>query len=132
MSPNAKELVLVISNQEAFTQKYNIDLSKFSDYGKSSLIRTRAQESLGIKNAVTSFTINGNSFTYDALPESVATFVIPINQTTSVSQLEDYSNRIYYSKGYLHTNFSGEESITVSVFNTRCQQIEHGLHIPSV
>jgi hypothetical protein len=39
---------------------------------------------------------------------------------------------MYYSQGFLHTNFQGEELITVSVFNTKGQLIKTGIQMPSV
>jgi hypothetical protein len=125
ISPDEKELVLVLSNQENYTRKYTVDLSKFSDFGKASQIRTRAQESLGVKNSLSTFNISGNSFTYDAFSESVTTFVIPVNQSsTSVNKVEDKDGNIYYSRGLLHCNFPGERSISVSVYNSVGQLIK--------
>ena len=125
LSPDEKELVLVVSNQETYTQKYNVDLSKFSEFGKVTQVRTRAQEALGVKNSLTTFNLSGNSFTYDALPESVATFIVPINQDpTSNTNLEKSVGSIYYSKGFLHTNFPEEQSITIFVFNTVGQLVK--------
>jgi O-glycosyl hydrolase len=133
LSPDEKELVLVISNQETYTQRYSIDLSKFSDFGKVKQVRTRAQESLGIKNSLTTFNLTGNSFTYDALSESVATFIVPINQDpTSNTDLENTYGRMYYSKGFLHTNFSGETFISVSVYNAVGQLVKTESHVPAV
>jgi len=125
ISPDEKELVLVVSNQENYTKKYTIELSKFKDFGKITQVRTRAQESLGVKNSLTTFNVSGNSFTYDALSESVSTFVIPINQIpTAINEVEHQYGEMYYSKGLLHTNFPGEQSISVSVYNSVGQLIE--------
>ena len=125
LSSDEKELVLVISNQETYTQKYNINLSKFSDFGKVKQIRTRAQESLGIKNSLNTFNLSGSSFTYDALSESVATYIIPINQfPTSIDEVENTIGNIYYSEGLLHTNFPGEKTISVNIYNPVGQLIK--------
>jgi O-glycosyl hydrolase len=133
LSADEKELVLVISNQETYTQKYSIDLSKFSEFGKVKQVRTRAQESLGVKNSLTTFNLSGNSFTYDALSESVATFIVPINQDpTSNTNLENDSGNMYYSKGFLHTNFPEEKLITVSVYNAVGQLVKTISKMPSV
>jgi len=133
VSPDEKELVMVISNSESYTQKYTVDLSKFSSFGKVRQFRTRAQESLGIKNSEDRFTISGNTFTYDALSESVTTFIIPINQyPASSKELEKTDGNMYYSEGLLHTNFSGERSISVSVYNSVGQLIKANILVPSV
>ncbi len=133
LSPDEKELVLVISNQETYTQRYSIDLSKFSDFGKVTQVRTRAQESLGIKNSLTTFKLSGNSFTYDALSESVATFIVPINQDpTSFTHVKNTVGKMYYSNGFLHTNFSGETFISVSVYNAVGQLVKTESHVPAV
>lgn len=132
ISPDEKELVLVISNSETYTQKYTIDLSKFSDFGKIKEFRTRAQESLGIKNSEERFALSGNSFTYDAQSESTTTFVIPINQTTTHSmQIEKSNGEMYYSGGNLFTCFPEENFINVSVYNTSGQFIKSAKQIPS-
>ena len=132
LSSDEKELVLVISNQETYTQKYNINLSKFSDFGKVKQIRTRAQESLGIKNSLNTFNLSGSSFTYDALSESVATYIIPINQfPTSIDEVENTIGNIYYSEGLLHTNFPGEKTISVNIYNPVGQLIKTDRQVPA-
>ena len=132
LSPDEKELVVVISNQENYTQKYSLDLSKFSNFGKVTQIRTRAQESLGVKNSLTTFNMSGNSFTYDALSESVTTYIIPINQSTVSSAILDVTEgEMYYSKGYLYTNFTGEKPITIAVYNPVGELIMTEDQIPS-
>jgi hypothetical protein len=132
ISPDQKELVLVLSNQESYTQKYSVNLSKFSNFGKVNQIRTRAQESLGVKNSLTTFNLSGNSFTYDALPESVTTFVIPVNQSsTSVSEVGNKDGNIYYSGGILHSDFPGERSVSVTVYNSVGQLIKSNCQVPA-
>lgn len=132
ISPDEKELVLVLSNQESYTQKYSVNLSKFMNFGKVNQIRTRAQESLGVKNSITTFNMSGNSFTYDALSESVTTFVIPVNQSsTSVSELENKDGNIYYSGGILHSDFPGERSVSVTVYNSVGQLIKSNCQVPA-
>jgi len=132
LSPDEKELVLVISNKETYTQKYSINLSKFSEFGKVKQVRTRAQESLGIKNSLTTFSLTGNSFTYDALSESVATYIIPINQfPTSIEKAENTEGNLYYSEGLLHTNFPGERLISVNIYNPLGQLIKTDRQVPA-
>jgi O-glycosyl hydrolase len=132
LSPDEKELVLVISNKETYTQKYSINLSKFSEFGKVKQVRTRAQESLGIKNSLTTFSLNGNSFTYDALSESVTTYIIPINQNpTSIEKAENTEGNLYYSEGLLHTNFPGERLISVNIYNPLGQLIKTDRQVPA-
>lgn len=132
LSPDGKQLVLVISNQDNYTKKYTVDLAKFSSYGKVTQVRTRAQESLGVKNSLTTFSITGNSFTYDALSESVSTFLIPINQfSTSIEKVNDVTGDLYYSKGWVYTNFPGEGPLSISVFNTMGQQVKTISKVPS-
>lgn len=80
ISPDEKELVIVVSNKETVTQKYTIDLSKFTNIGKVKQVFTRAKVSFDTKNVATTINVTGNSFSYDALSESVATFIVPINQ----------------------------------------------------
>lgn len=132
LSPDGKQLVVVISNQDTYTKKYTIDLSKFSNFGKVTQVRTRAQESLGVKNSMTTFSMTGNSFTYDALSESVATFLVPVNQfPTSVEKVQDVTGELYYSNGCLYTNFPVKEPLFLSVYNTMGQPVKTVLKIPS-
>ena len=132
LSPDEKELVLVISNQEDYTQKYNIDLSKFANFGKAKQVRTRVQESLGIKNSLTTFNLSGNSFTYDALPGSVTTYIIPVNQfPTAIDKVENTDGNLYYSGGLLHTNFPGERTISVAIYNPVGQLIKTDRQVPA-
>lgn len=132
ISPDEKELVVVISNSEIYTQKYTVDLSKFSDFGKVKQFRTRALESLGVKNSEDRFTISGNTFVYDGQPQSVATFIIPVNQSvTGFSQEKNRSSKIFYSAGYLHTQVSGAETISVFIYNSTGQLVKTINDVPS-
>jgi len=132
ISPDETEVVIVISNQETFTQKYMFDLSKFSNYGKVQQVRTRVQESFGIKNSLTLFNITGTSINYDALSESVTTFIIPINQSPqSVIEVKDNTGDMYYSNGVIHTNFTNEGTIHLSIYNTVGQLIKNIDNVPS-
>jgi len=132
ISPDEKELVIVISNKETSTQKYTFDVSKFGTLGRVQQIRTRAQESLSVKNSLTLFNVSGSSFTYDALSESVTTFIVPINQTpAAVSKVENDIENMYYSEGVLHTNFSVSKPIQLSVFNSVGKLIKTDLHVPA-
>jgi len=124
LSSNEKELVVIISNKETYTQKYTIDLSKFSNFAKVQQIRTRAQESLGVKNSLALLNITGNAINYDALSESVATYIIPINQSPSaINKIE--TDDMYFSDGYLHTNFSYSDKINLVIYNSIGQQVSN-------
>lgn len=133
VSPNEKELVLVISNSSTSVKKYTIDLSKFSGFGKVKQFRTRAEESFNIKNSEDRFTITGNAFTFDAQSQSIATFVIPINQNgTSSSNIEQVrEGSMYYSKGKLYTSFPGTNNLDVSIYSTSGQLLKTEKQIPS-
>ena len=78
ISPDKKELVIVISNKKTDAQQYKIDFSMFNKVGSIKQIRTCVFPSLLENNVVTTHTIVDKTFTYDALPQSVTTFVIPI------------------------------------------------------
>jgi hypothetical protein len=130
ISPDEKELIVIISNSKLYTQNYTVDLSKYSNFGKVVQFRTRALESLGVKNSEDRFTITGNSFNYDALSESVATFIIPINQGTSANELNEIKGDIYYSGTTLYTNFPEVNSISVAIYTVVGQLVETKNHIP--
>lgn len=119
LSPDGNELVVVISNKETYTQKFSIDLSNFSGIGKVQQIRTRALASLGVKNSLTLLTVTGNSLTYDALSESCATFVIPINQPVAVDKPISATNAwdIYYADGNIQVNLPEAGTCNISVYN---------------
>ena len=125
ISPDEKELVIVISNIDQVTQKYSVDLSKFSSFAKVKQYRTRALESLGIRNSLAMFNISGNSFDYDALSESVATFVIPINQEpAAVNDIVELEEKMYYSEGFLQTNFDASALLNLNIFSLSGQRIQ--------
>ncbi len=124
VSPDEKELVIVISNIDQLTQKYTVDLSKFSNFGRVKQYRTRALESLGIKNSLDMFSITGNTFNFDALSESVTTFVIPINQAPSaVTEIEVTEQNMYYSQGILYTNIASSTPLTINIYTSTGQKI---------
>lgn len=132
ISPDEKELVIVASNQNTYTQRYSFDLSKFSNFGKVQQVRTRVQESLGVKNSLTLFNIIGNTIEYDALSESVTTFVVPINQSPqSVIEVKDNAGDMYCSNGVIHTNFIQEGTIHLSIYNAVGQLIKNIDNVPS-
>ena len=132
MSPDEKELVVVVSNQNTYTQKYSFDLSKFSGFGKVQQVRTRVQESLGVKNSLTLFNITGNTIDYDALSESVTTFIVPINQAPqAIKEVNDNAGDMYYSTGVIHTNFSREGTIRISIYNAVGQLMRIFDKVPS-
>jgi O-glycosyl hydrolase len=80
ISPDKKELVVVISNKKLSSSKYKIDLSLFNKVGKVKQIRTCVLATSVERNATKTLNIKDNRFAYDALPQSVTTFIIPINQ----------------------------------------------------
>ncbi len=124
VSPDEKELVIVLCNIDLNTQKYKADLSKFSNFGKVKQYRTRAVESFGIKNSLDMFTIAGNTFDYDALSESVSTFVIPINQApAAINDIEDSEQNMYYSQGILYTNITTAKPLTINIYTSTGQKV---------
>lgn len=79
VSPDKKELVIVISNKKLSLSKYKIDLSLFKRVKSVKQIRTSVLPASSEQNAVTTFNIRNNTFAYEALPQSVTTFIIPID-----------------------------------------------------
>lgn len=79
VSPDKKELVIVISNKKLSSSKHKIDLSLFKGVESVKQIRTSVLPASSEHNVVTTFNINNNTFTFEALPQSVTTFVIPID-----------------------------------------------------
>lgn len=118
LSPDEKELVIVLCNQNSYSMKYAFDLSGFSGFGKVKQVRTRVNSSYGIKNSGTSFSMNSNSFSYDISPETVTTFIIPINQSLqSLNQIKT-NQKLFYSNGKLHFDFStNNDKGTVYVYD---------------
>lgn len=120
ISPDEKELIMVVSNKEAVTQSFTFDLSKFSNFGRVKQIRTRAQATFGVKNSETFFNITGNTFSYNALSESVTTFVIPINQNpAAISQPSVELPEVYYNSGYLYFNNYGSGNTKISIYDIK-------------
>lgn len=132
VSPDKKQLVLVISNSATYTQKYKVDLSEFSGFGKVKQFRTRAQESFNLKNSEERFNITGDSFIYDAKPECVTTFLIPITDlNTKKTDINKPAGKIYYSRGNLYTSFPNLNTISISVYNSAGQLIISEKRIPA-
>jgi len=137
LSPDEKELIIVVSNKESVTQSFTFDLSKFSNFGRVKQIRTRAQTTLGVKNSETFFNITGNTFSYNALSESVTTFVIPINQAAAaITKTESKQPEICYNSGYIYLNNFISGSINVSIYDlkgmcvTKINNFEFGIRYP--
>lgn len=131
LSPDEKSLVIVVSNQNTYVQKYSIDLSKFSNFGKVQEIRTFAQGSLSVFNYLTQFNIAGNSFDFDASSESVTTFVVPINQTPqAITDVKNDIGNFYYSTGVLYTNFQTSKSLNISIYNSLGQMVTRLNQVP--
>jgi O-glycosyl hydrolase len=125
ISPDGSELVLVIINPETYVQQFNIDLSAFEGFGKVRQIRTRADESFNLKNSLSTFDINGSSFTYDAQPESLVTYVIPLKINTNVAEAILVQNgiQLFYSEGNLNINHAETERLQLQVYNSTGQLI---------
>lgn len=118
ISPDEKQLVIVLNNKETFTQNYTFNLSAFSNFGRAQQIRTRALESLSVKNSLTLFNITGSSFDYSALPESVTTFVVPVNQSpAAIEETNSETNEITVSGNILKTNFRNTDNVDVRIYN---------------
>lgn len=131
LSPDGKELVVLISNSESYTRKYTLDLTPFSDFGKAKQIRTRAQYDLGIRNSEERYTVSGNSLNYDALPESVATYCIPVNQGNSAEYFEHDPGRYYYANGKLYTRFGSPGQVILQVFDHTGRRVGAENFIPA-
>lgn len=124
VSPDNKELVIVVSNKEAYARKFSIDLSKFSDLGRVTQIRTRAQESIGTKLSVSAFDLTSTTLNCDMSSETIITFVIPINQIeSSVNEVDRTIGDMYFSDGYLYTNFNYSDKINLAIYNSLGQQV---------
>jgi O-glycosyl hydrolase len=120
LSPDEKELVIVVSNKEQMTQNFNFDLSRFEGFGRVKQIRTRAQESLGVRTSETFFNITGKEFSYTSQPETVTTFVIPLQTSTAVrNPVYDGSQEITYNHPYIElTNSKNNGMIELFIYNT--------------
>ncbi len=126
LSPDGKELVVTVNNADTYVRRFEIDLSGFTGLGsRIKQIRTRVQEDLGVMNSLSYLTLSGSGFSYDAQPGSVATFIIPVNQTASaVSENIEPQNEIYYANRFLHLNLATATSCQISIFNTLGQLVQ--------
>lgn len=127
LSPDESELVVVVINPEAYLQRFSIDLSSFESIGKVRQVRTRADESFNLKNSVSTFDLNGKTFTYDAQPESLITYIIPVQKAASnTEKLQLISElRMHYSNGSLHVFYPADDFSEIQIFNTSGQQLTH-------
>jgi len=132
VSPDEKELVIVVSNQPAFAKKYLFDLSKFSNIGKGKMIISRADPALQFYAYSKAQTITGNSFTYDAVSESVATFVLPINQSPTDIPVSDVCPKeLFYSNGIVYTSFQTTNPIEIFIYTPTGHRIKTIQNAPS-
>ena len=120
LSPDQKELVLIVSNKELVTQNFTFDLSKFSSIGRVKQIRTRANESLGIRTSESFFNVTGTSFSYTSQPETVTTFVIPVSLLTSINEIHPpQSQGISYQHQQLRlSNLTYDGMIELHVYDS--------------
>jgi O-glycosyl hydrolase len=120
LSPDESELVIVVSNKELMNQTFNFDLSKFDGFGRVKQIRTRAQESLGVRTSETFFNISGKEFSYTSQPESVTTFVIPLQNQTSVrNPLYQGTQQIFYNHPFIElSNSENNGLIELFIFDS--------------
>ena len=79
ISPDEKELVLIVVNKKTKEEKFLIDLSKMNANGKIQQIITSVHTSSLKNNEVTTLKCSGSRFKYNAVPQSVTTFIISQN-----------------------------------------------------
>jgi O-glycosyl hydrolase len=80
ISPDEKELVIIASNSHKESAKFSFNLSSFKAIGTITRVLTCAQSSLNMLNQSSTFTTSDKSFSYEALPESVGTFIVPVKK----------------------------------------------------
>ena len=80
ISPDEKELVIIASNSHKENKTFNFNLSSFDGIGIITKVLTCAQSSLNMLNQSSTFTISEKSFSYEAMPESVCTFIVPVRK----------------------------------------------------
>lgn len=119
LSPDEKELVLIVSNKELVTQNFTFDLSRFDGFGRVKQIRTRAEESLGVRTSETFFTITGKEFSYTSQPETVTTFVIPLQSATSTPVQHYEGNlKLHYTGSAIRLlNHESAETVEMYVYD---------------
>jgi len=60
----------------------------------------------------------------DMSSETIITFVIPINQIeSSVNEVDRTIGDMYFSDGYLYTNFNYSDKINLAIYNSLGQQV---------
>ena len=125
LSPDEKELVIIVSNQQVYTKKYQFDLSKFNNINQGKLIISRADPALAFYNYTRNQPITNNLIVFDVVSESVATFLVPINQPASkISEVSENSNFCYYNNGFLYFDFNSSESKNITVYNSLGQAVK--------
>ncbi len=119
LSPDGKELVIVLSNSLNSKQKFEIDLSAFQLSGKVQQFETLAKESMSKKLFETNFTISQNSFEFMAQPQSVVTFLVSVDQSNSKKIVQESKDEppLYYSNGFFFNRLDKTENILVYIFD---------------
>ncbi len=126
LSPDNKQLVIVVSNQQVYIKKYLLDLSKFENIGLAKRVLSRADPAIAFYGYASNQVVTNKSIAYDAPSESVATFLVPINQPVSgFSDTKSNASIIFYNNGFLHYDFSSAEPKSIIVYNSLGQLVEH-------
>jgi O-glycosyl hydrolase len=126
LSPDGKQVVVVICNTDTATNNFYVDLSEFYYWDRSTMIQTQLPVTLYCLNRTSILCSSENGFYVEALPSSVTTLLIPVNQTTAIQQ-EKEANMECFNREVMLT-FPGVESCDLSVYNSFGQCVEHDAH----
>lgn len=77
ISPEKNEVVLVVVNEELNFRKFKIDFSKLKKIETAKQVRTCVFKSLLENNETLEISVKEDFYDYEALPQSVTTFIIP-------------------------------------------------------
>ena len=126
ISPDNKKLVVLLCNVDTIKRTYYVDLSEFSYWDKATQIQTQLPVSLECLNRTTLLSNSENGFYVVALPGSVTTLLIPINQTTDIQEASTASMQCFNREILL--DFPGVDDCEISVYNAFGQCVAHYLH----
>ncbi len=76
ISPDGKEVVLVVVNENIDTRKFKIDISKIKKVETIKQIRTCVSKSLLENNETSELSVKEDFYNYEAPSQSVTTFII--------------------------------------------------------
>lgn len=126
LSPDGKQVVVLVCNADSVKKTYYIDLTDFYYWDRATMIQTQLPVSLYCLNRVSILSSSENGFYLDALPSSVTTLLIPVNQTTDLPSVTTTSLQCINHELIIDIPTVG--TCDISIYNAFGQLVAHYSH----